>query len=249
MRPQSARLVVGIFAVVGVALIVTLLLALGTGRVFRDRTRAVVYFDESVHGLGVGAHVRYQGLSVGEVVDMRIDWPKLENENEQVPIEVVFELDNRRAPDGGWDVEELVGRGLRAQLELESLLTNIRFIGLDFRPEVEARAIAGRAAPYPEVPSVRSDLEVLQERTTALLAELGEVDYQALAHSVSGLADQVRAFVEEPIELGEVVDPDGTLTRQLQGVLDEIERAARSVRRFADQLSRDPGALIRGGSQ
>jgi paraquat-inducible protein B len=249
MRTQSARLLVGIFALLGIALIIALLLALGTGRVFRDRTLAVVYFDESVNGLSVGANVKYQGFVVGEVVQMNIAWAGLERDGE-VPIEVIFDLEARWAPEGGWDVEELVGRGLRAQLELESLLTNIRFVELAFHPDAEERRVAGNAAvEHPEVPAIPSDFEVLQARTTALLEELGEVDYQAVAQSVSRLADQVRAFVADPIDIGEVVDPQGTLGRQLQGVLGEIERAARSVRQLADQLSRDPGAILRGGSQ
>jgi paraquat-inducible protein B len=249
MPRRNAPLIVGVFAVIGVALTVALLLALGSGRVFRDRTRAVAYFDESVQGLSVGANVKYQGMPVGEVVDMRIDWSGLEREDGAVRIEVVFDLNDRSAPGGSWPVQALVDRGLRAQLALESLLTNVRYVALDLHPDAELAAPGGGAAGYPEVPTIQTDVAQLQEQTRTLLAELAEVDYQALAQSVSRLADQVRRFVEDPVDLGEIVDPRGTLSRQLQGVLDEIERAARSVRRLADQLSRDPGSLIRGGSQ
>jgi hypothetical protein len=42
-------------------------------------------------------------------------------------------------------------------------------------------------------------------------------------------------------------DPEGTFYLQLDSTMSEVQLAARSLRRLADQLSRDPGSILRGG--
>ncbi|HTR50003.1 MAG TPA: hypothetical protein VMJ10_04790, partial [Kofleriaceae bacterium] len=46
-----------------------------------------------------------------------------------------------------------------------------------------------------------------------------------------------------------LVAPEGVLAGEIDATLLEIKTAARSLRRLADQLNRDPGAIVRGGRQ
>jgi len=61
---------IGLFALLGLALIVFGLIFWGS----KDRTKDVVYaetyFDESVQGLSVGSPVKYRGMQIGHVVDI-----------------------------------------------------------------------------------------------------------------------------------------------------------------------------------
>jgi hypothetical protein len=42
-------------------------------------------------------------------------------------------------------------------------------------------------------------------------------------------------------------DPEGTFYLRLDATLSEVQLAARSLRRLAEQLTRDPGSILRGG--
>ena len=46
-----------------------------------------------------------------------------------------------------------------------------------------------------------------------------------------------------------LVSPEGAMTRELDATLRELRAASRSARRLTDQVSRDPGSLLRGGRQ
>jgi paraquat-inducible protein B len=56
----------------------------------------------------------------------------------------------------------LIAAGLRAQLQSQSLLTGLLFVNLDFHPDAPARLVGGDE-PYPEIPTMPSGLEQLQQ--------------------------------------------------------------------------------------
>ena len=57
----------GLFVLVGLALIVAGVVVLGAGALLRPTILAETYFNESVQGLDVGAPVKYLGVEIGKV--------------------------------------------------------------------------------------------------------------------------------------------------------------------------------------
>jgi paraquat-inducible protein B len=55
-------------------------------------------------------------------------------------------------------VEFLVEHGLRGQLNVESLLTGMLYVGLDFYPNTPLLYYLGSKSPYPEIPKVPTTL-------------------------------------------------------------------------------------------
>ena len=72
MNKKISPTLIGVFVVGALALIVIAILVFGSGRLFRQSRDFVLYFDNSVNGLRVGAPVKFKGVEVGSVKDIRL---------------------------------------------------------------------------------------------------------------------------------------------------------------------------------
>ena len=122
MSDKPHTVAIGAF-VIGASLIAiaTLLFLLGSG--FGRKETVVMAFDGSVKGLNVGAPLALRGVKVGEVTDIEVVLDSA-NANVIMVVEANFDADNiRRKGISDADLaEELIARGLRAQLNIQSLL-------------------------------------------------------------------------------------------------------------------------------
>ena len=72
MNKKISPAVIGAFVLGAVALIVIAILVFGSGRLFRQTKDFVLYFDNSVNGLRIGAPVKIKGVEIGSVKDIRL---------------------------------------------------------------------------------------------------------------------------------------------------------------------------------
>jgi paraquat-inducible protein B len=197
---------VGAFVVGALAFGVIAILLFGGGRFLTKRLRVVVFFQDSVAGLEVGAPVTLRGVKVGTVRSMKV-YLKLP---ELVPvIPVYLEIDpgkvswtNGTLGDDKDDVDLAVKAGLRAQLATQSLVTGQLSINLDFHPDA-APGHTSSESNEPEIPSIPSDLQHIKDEIADLkLPEIAEKARIALTGidqivgelngKVGPLADSVR---------------------------------------------------------
>ena len=90
MNKKMSPAVIGAFVLGAVALIVIAILVFGSGRLFRQTKDFVLYFDNSVNGLRIGAPVKIKGVEIGSVKDIRL---QLEKNKELNKIPVIIEID------------------------------------------------------------------------------------------------------------------------------------------------------------
>ncbi len=281
MSKHASPTVIGAFAIGAIALVVATVVILGGGRYFRDTALVIVYFDGSVSGLRVGAPVKFRGIEIGTVKDMRINMTGAIRNPVQIRIPVLLELDEDRLSAQGIDavdfddpqeVSRLVALGLRAGLATESFVTGIRYVALDILPAAPAPLVHDRR--HPELPAVPSVYEAIPQKLSDVLARLADVDLAGvttslrttiehtdqvvqrvdrmlasrdLARAVASL-DDIAASIRPAIdEIRNAASTARPLPTQVDATLREIQVAARSMRRLTDQLSRDPGAIVRGG--
>src|SRR5690606_1374246 len=140
-------------------LLVAGILIVGGGRLFHDTAHVRVYFDGSVAGLRIGAPVKFRGIDIGKVKDVRISMTGAIRDPNNIRIPVLLEIDEDRLTaegvagidfDDREQVDRLVGLGLRATLETESVVTGVRFVALDVKPATPAHVVGDRT--YPEIP-------------------------------------------------------------------------------------------------
>src|SRR5512135_2175768 len=122
MAKQASRMMIGGFVVLAVIIMAASLVVFGSGKFFKKTNKYVLYFDESVKGLNVGAPVLFQGVPVGSVTSIILE-ADIEKMKTRIPILIEIEPDRFRVPAGERDyhkvAERLIEKGLRAQLVMQ----------------------------------------------------------------------------------------------------------------------------------
>ena len=220
------------YAAVGAfVLIITLLGALfvywySDTREHRDYNRYEIYFNGSVSGLDRGAAVRYLGVGVGRVSDMRID-PR-----DSSRVEVIADID-ARTPVSTHTVAELQLQGITGLLYID--------LGEDRNNKRLAPAVPG--LKYPVIRSAPSRFDVFLASLPELVAAANDVVARAnrllsdenLAAVASAASNVNKATSSLPQTLRDV----DALVIELRGASGELSASARSARNVIDSVEPD----------
>jgi len=161
MIKKTNRTLIGAFVLGALILVMIGVMTFGAGRYFIKQPTFVMFFEGSVKGLNVGAPVVFKGVKVGKVTDISL---RLNPDSKSVIISVLAELDTHSITkaQGRIDAQDffklLLRQGLKAQLQLQNLLTGQLVVELDFHPEKKAELVK-TDIPYPEIPTIPSSLE------------------------------------------------------------------------------------------
>ncbi len=248
MSKSPNTVVVGAF-VTGAFLILFGMLFTLSGNLFeRNIERGLMVFDGSVKGLTIGAPVAFKGVQIGEVIDFDVI-VDLDTYDVLTPVEVRIFTDRIVGVRGGEVVESgdddydptaaLIERGLRAQLQVQSLLTGLLYIQLDFHPGRPPRFTAEDLEKYdlPEginiLPTVPTDLE-------RLTRSLEEFDFRALFDNIETTLAGIDRFIN---------DPDfQALPENMGATLAAIEQLSTRLDREVEAMSPDLNALVADAS-
>lgn len=188
MSGKSNPAWIGAFFLGAVALLIAGVLIFSKGAL-RRLPHFTIYFDESVNGLNVGAPVKLRGANVGKVVSVIV---MSDQQGARLVTPVVIELDpgtildfEGRPLKNTRSAGELARLGLSAQLNLQSLVTGQLYIELDFRPDKHPRLLGEHFAyrPYPEIPSIPSSKEEIENTVGEALSEIRKLPVQDVAQA------------------------------------------------------------------
>ena len=162
--------VIGIFVVGAVLLGVAGLMFFGPGGLLSKTELYVVHFDRSVKGLNVGSPVRFRGVKIGQVKDINV---RVSPADFVFHIPVLIEIEPARIEADGSEqnildamkttiqgekpIQALVNKGLRAQLQFDSLVTGQLFVNFDMFPGTPA-LLGGYPSEHQELPTIPSSL-------------------------------------------------------------------------------------------
>lgn len=238
MARRASSTVVGGFVVGAVALAVGALAVFGSGRAFHHRPTLVMFFSGSITGLSVGSPVEFRGVKVGEVTKIAAVFDP-ETVNITIPVYVEFDPKSlivsgddprllREKLDAGSFYQPLLDKGLKAQLDIQSLITRQLYVSLDFHPEIPPRLL-GRDARYPEIPTIPSLGDKIQQAL------------QKLPDTIVRATDGIERLVNSPAVQGTVADLGAALrdldllVRDLRA---EVKPLAASLRGSSDAAGR-----------
>ena len=187
MSKQANKTVIGAFVVIAVAMAAAGVVIFGGGKFMTQRVRYVMDFEGSVKGLNIGAPVVFRGVKIGSVIDLTLH----ANANTlETHIPVVVEIESRKIKLTEEKREEpqvslprLIKHGLRAQLELQSMLTGQLQIALDYHPDSKPR-LSGLAGELPEIPTIPSELQKIRDTLSDL--PLRDV-FKKISSSLAGI--------------------------------------------------------------
>lgn len=245
-------------------------------------------FHQPIRGLGkgVGVNIEFEGLHIGDVLAVRPGY--------DIPTRsFFFDVDAKVFPErlgaayaslaeegassgktGPQMLQELVSRGLRAQLRSGNILTGSFYIALDWFPAERGKAASAPAqAGVWVVPTVRGGTEQIQDTIARILDKVDKIPFDAIgrdvrdatsaAASLVGRLDkdvvpQVQALLGgahiamEALREGitslrdNIAAPDSAIQQSTRTMLGQLERAAFSLRGLADYIQTHPESLLRG---
>ena len=245
-KPVNRKLIGG-FVVLAVGIMAASVAIFGSGEYFRAKTDFVVYFEESVKGLNVGAPVLFRGVQIGQVKTIIL---RSYTKDLKFTVPVIVEIYPQRFQfvTGGLDVgstlEErihaLIEKGLRAQLVSLSLITGQLAIEVEMHLGTPAVMRKGEfEQKYIEIPTIPStlarlgealdklDLKDLEAHLQSALAGadrlLNSPDLTAAIHEFKGVMQDARGLLQN---VNGKVD---TLAGNLNRTIDDADKLVRNV--------------------
>jgi paraquat-inducible protein B len=240
MSRKISPTLIGAFVVGALTVLIIAVIALGSGRLFRQTREFVLYFDSSVNGLRIGAPVKFKGVEIGAVKDIRL---QLERSAQVDKIPVIVEIDLEKltsrgatasvAQDARTFQEAVVKQGLRGQLSMESLVTGLLYVSLDLFPGTPIRLVqpAGVEHRYPEIPTTPTTLELAEDAITQIFKKLEEIDFKGMTKSLSETVDGINQLINSP-------DVKNSL-HALRQTMPKVDEALLSVRKLATTMDRN----------
>jgi paraquat-inducible protein B len=202
---------IGAFVVSAVTLLIFGILVFSSGKWFVEKQRYVIYFDESVNGLNIGAPVKLSGVPIGKVVDIKVRFYSKTNKVltpvyiEIEPDKTVGISDQEQAMDAQQKLEFLIKSGLRMQLQLNSLLTGQLFIEALMRPETPVKLSQLNNSEIQELPSIKSSGAELQKFLFEALDEFQKLPLKSMFEDIRKLVQNLE-LITGSTEISTIVD-------------------------------------------
>jgi paraquat-inducible protein B len=251
MAKKTNPVVTGAFVAGAVLLAIAAVVIWGSRSMFERKYEYVCYFGGSVNGLAKGAPVKYRGVDVGVVKDIKIRYRQPPDDHR---IPVFIEAWGRRLRELGGEQEptperirDLVAHGLRARLETQSLVTGVLYISLDFAPDAPITQAEFPNGGIPEIPTLPTELEEATRSVADVLMHLKRTDFEGMSASISkaalGVTELTRdrdlriALTELPKLLGSAHELTSTLNRdaeRMTTIIDDAHAAMTSLRSTLD---------------
>lgn len=235
-------------------------------------------FDQTARGLKIGATVDFQGVDIGIVNAVELDFDPLKRkfftrvEATLYPerlgsIYSEMNMVERKPEQVAQSLAVLAGRGLRAQLRSANILTGQLYIALADFPQATKGIKYKTTLPF-VMPTIEADdLDKLQQNLSNILAKLEKVPFDQIGKELN---DALREFKVLTVDLNKqitpklsstlvqvessfknldnMIAPGSPMPANIDAALDEIKRSLKSLRILTDSLQLQPDSLIRGRS-
>ncbi|HMO52721.1 MAG TPA: MlaD family protein [Kiritimatiellia bacterium] len=189
MSKKANPAVVGSFVMGAIAISIIGVMLLGGGAFMQEKITGIMYFDESISGLDVGAPVDFQGVRIGTVTGVRMEMEGDESGAVYRPVtfqiefnRIHFRSERRGRGQEMYDnIERLVQeKGLRARLATQSILTGRLKIEMGYFPDTAIER-KNRDPDSWELPTIPSPLSMAKQDIQELpLNEIVQEAYRAL---------------------------------------------------------------------
>lgn len=226
MTKASPR-VVGAFVVGGIALLIGGILAFGSIQFMKPHVAVVMYFQEDLSGLDVGAPVTFRGVQIGEVTDIALQF-NADSRTFHSPVHVRLEPGHFQVV-GAWpqklgsNLPLFVEQGLRAQLASQSVLTGKRLVELGFHPDTPVHLQGAKGDPK-EVPTIPSQMAELQAGIEGALRRLEQTPFPELVGDLRSTVQSLGRILNavDAAQVSAVAEDASATLRTGRSVLERI---------------------------
>ncbi len=243
--------------------------------VYGNTLKYVMYFNGSVRGLAIGAPVQLRGIPIGKVTGITLE---LDEKTADIRVPVTVELEPERIEEVNNQpnisdndiMQQLIKKGLRAQLQTGSLLTGQLLVDLDFHPKSKISLSANNTSVFPEFPTTASSIDEFTHSAQIIMDKIAKLPLDELTTETNKTLQSLQGtskaatnmLVRAKDTLGTVdktmnsahqvlttLEPGSNTHYELDLLLQELTQAASSVKQLTDYLEQNPDALLRGKKQ
>jgi len=251
MSKKANPTVIGVFVVGAVVLVIVGILIFSSGQFFGKKLAYVLYFEDNLKGLNTGAPVMFRGTKVGSVSEIKV---VIDAQDQSIRVPVFINIDEQSVdvvhvgPDtmqpGGVDqtrdrafirtlIEE---RGLRAQLEMQSLVTGQLLVQLDFFPDMPINLQNEFDDQFPEFPTVSSSFKQLTRK-------LEDLPLKDVLNAALNTIQSLGRILNSPEFLGFISEGKGLMV-DLRGLTKNLDRALPPLVASMDEMIRTTQDLV-----
>ncbi|MEO7207526.1 MAG: MlaD family protein [Steroidobacteraceae bacterium] len=219
----------------------------------------VMYFGGTLRGLSAGAPLDLQGITVGEVKSLDLEY---DERSKQLAFPVVVELYPQRLrgraqraaaaataqPHSEIEsralIDSLVAHGLRAELKTGNLLTGQKFVSLGLHHDVPKEKVVWNEQPA-IFPTISGGLDDIQDSVGIIAKRLSKVPFDQLSARLLSAMNSLDQTLKSADQL--LHNVDSNLTPQVQNTLAEAQAALRNAKELLGQdapLENDLGSTL-----
>ncbi|MFW8565635.1 intermembrane transport protein PqiB [Orrella sp. 11846] len=256
-------------------------------KLYADRTQAervptgrsisvVMRFDQSGRGLEAGAPVVFQGLSVGHVDQIELQFDPDSFKLFTVVKATLYPSSlgesfasfigaDRSIPQALKNLQVFVDKGLRAQIKTNNLLSGSSQISLGIFPEEASKLRAAADLPF-EIPTLRSEtLDDIQKKLSEIVNRISDLpldtmgeqltqtlkSFETLAQTLDRdvtpqIGETLKKLNQTLKSLETILNSSGALPGQVGTTLDSLNGTIRATRALIDELRAAPNSVIFG---
>ena len=235
-------------------------------------------FDQPTRGLKIGANVEFQGVDIGIVNTVDLDFDPIKRKfftrvsatlypERLGTLYTDMKMVERTPEEVAKSLAILSGRGLRAQLRSANILTGQLYIALADFPQVPKGVRYKTTIPF-DMPTIEADdLDKLQQNLSNIMAKLEKIPFESIGKELNETLKEFKVLtidlnkqvtpklastlvqVESSFKnLDGLIAPGSPLPANLDAALEDIRRSLKSLRILTDSLQSQPDSLIRGRS-
>lgn len=228
MKSKANPTVIGAFVLGGIGIIIMLIMLLGSDIFFKKEVDVIMYFDGSVTGLNIGAPVKFRGVKIGTVTDIKLILDKVEN---TTVVPVIASIDRNsylvriskdktvKAGELHLDTKDFVKIGLRAQLKLKSLLTGQLFIELDFDKHSDY-TLRGDGSVN-EIPTKATTIQKIAQ-------SLDKYPIREVLNNLASTMSSLDKILSDPIIIETLKSVNDT-SKQFKSLTEDLDKIAKSL--------------------
>jgi len=246
MSKQANPTVIGVFVLGAVFIALLGITVFTSGKWFTEKSEFVIYFNESVNGLNVGALVKMQGVPIGKVTDIQV---QLHPETKQILTPVFIEIDHAKCQqillfkepgDKKMFLERLIKNGLRMQLQYTSLVTGQLYVQSLLQPDTPV-ILTGLNKDYAELPAIASSSVQVQNSIADVMQDIQTIPFKELFSELLIAVKNIKQITGS--------EETKQAIRNLSSSLAELHEILKSVKPHAKAIALNAEKTLQRSSQ
>jgi ABC-type transporter Mla subunit MlaD len=262
MSAEASHFKIGVFVVTSVAILIGLLLMLGSLEQFQEKYIVETYMDEPIESLEKGSKVTWRGMKVGEVhslgfVHAEYGRPRAWQDRDYRFVLVRMAVYPRLFGEN-WSRKEFedflvhqIDLGVRVKL-VPPVLPGSAYVDMDYvgsgnaTDEGDANGLNITWKPaYPYVPSIPSTVNRFVKAVEDLFTRVEEIDVQKLIDQINGVMQTLDGSLQELdiaevqhsyIEVANAILEVATQTREIMNQVDK-----KAISKFVNDVTTTSG--------